>query len=203
MFDLFVEIETTKLANDSKQVDLAEALYIYSKNQFLRELRRLTCDDEAKTLRYQLWSMSDMNARSLDELGTHWMTAIKNAEHMESDLHRIEQGEIDASSHLRIDVVKEPPPENAAPDLEKHEPEAQNLQIQREPESAGLIHGDAGTPAVETLDLGSNAAPTATQADPTTLASQPDSLKIKPGTQKGNSEPLVKKATQSRESDLV
>lgn len=129
LFDLFVEIETTKLATDSKQVDLAEALYIYSKNQFLRELRRLTCDDEAKTLRYQLWSMSDMNARSLDELGTHWTTAIKNAEHMESDLYRIEQGEIDASSHLRIDVVKEPPPEDAAPDTEKHETEAQNIKI--------------------------------------------------------------------------
>ena len=72
LFDMYVDIETTKLVTECKRVDLAETLYIYSKNQFLRELKRLLCDDEAKTLRYQLWSMSDMTARSLDELGTHW-----------------------------------------------------------------------------------------------------------------------------------
>lgn len=32
LFDMYVDIETTKLVNESKRVDLAETLYIYSKN---------------------------------------------------------------------------------------------------------------------------------------------------------------------------
>lgn len=40
------------MAEESKQVDLAESLYVYIKNQFLRELKRLMCEDEAKTLKY-------------------------------------------------------------------------------------------------------------------------------------------------------
>ena len=121
---MYVDIETTKLANESKRVDLAETLYIYSKNQFLRELKRLICDDEAKTLRYQLWSMSDMTSRSLDELSTHWMTAIKNIELMDRDLQQFEKQEMDACKHLRLKAVEEPPPENAAADMEKYEIEA-------------------------------------------------------------------------------
>lgn len=39
---------------------------------------------------------------------------------------------MDNNKHLRIDSYREPPPENAEPDMEKYEIEAQNLQIARE-----------------------------------------------------------------------
>lgn len=70
-----------------------------------------------------------MTAWSLDELSTHWMTAIKNVKDMNSDIERIEQRQRERNGHLRIDTERDPPPENAEPDMEKYEIEAQNILI--------------------------------------------------------------------------
>lgn len=43
LYDLYMDIETRFLAKECAQVDLAEALAIYSKNQFLREFIRIIC----------------------------------------------------------------------------------------------------------------------------------------------------------------
>ena len=60
LYDVYLEIENDKLQNLGKKVDLAESLSIYSKNQFLRELKRIMSDDEARTLKYQMKNIAGM-----------------------------------------------------------------------------------------------------------------------------------------------
>lgn len=103
MFDVYVDIETNRLAKESQQVDLAESLQIYCKNQFLRELKKIICDDEAKTLGYQMQSAATMCTQSQRELKEEWEAAAEYIKAMDSHLDNIEEQELEACSHLRLE----------------------------------------------------------------------------------------------------
>merc|ERR1711935_1122671 len=52
--------------------DLAESAMIYTKNQFLRELRRIMDDDECCTLKYQVIKMAHTFKDAVNRLHIEW-----------------------------------------------------------------------------------------------------------------------------------
>ena len=77
-----MDIETRFLAKECTQVDLAEALAIYSKNQFLREFIRIICQDEARTLKYQMLSMAKMGEQCHAVLKKEWTETERFLSHV-------------------------------------------------------------------------------------------------------------------------
>lgn len=54
LYRIYTDIETKVLDKDKLQVEKAESLVLYTRNQFLRELQNIMDHDESLTLKYQL-----------------------------------------------------------------------------------------------------------------------------------------------------
>jgi len=52
LYNIFVDIEKKFMKKECKEVDQAECLVLYTRNQFLREFRRLMDTDECLTLKF-------------------------------------------------------------------------------------------------------------------------------------------------------
>ena len=52
LYNLYVDIERKFLRKESKEVDKAEGLVLYTRNQFIREFNRAMEMDESKTMKY-------------------------------------------------------------------------------------------------------------------------------------------------------
>ena len=72
LYTLYLDIETRFLGQERKEVDLAESVLIFTKNQFLRELKRTMNEDEGLTLKYQLIKMSQIFTDILHRLDLEW-----------------------------------------------------------------------------------------------------------------------------------
>jgi hypothetical protein len=72
LYSLCLDIETRFLGKERKDLDLAEALLIYTKNQFLRELKRTMNEDEGRTLKYQMIKMAQTFEDLLGRLVVDW-----------------------------------------------------------------------------------------------------------------------------------
>jgi hypothetical protein len=71
-YRLITDIEKRLMVPDCKEVDEAEALYIYTRNQFSRELQRLMNTDEARTLRFQMLTLARLAKDCLNRLNCEW-----------------------------------------------------------------------------------------------------------------------------------
>ncbi len=60
------------MGKERKELDLAESAMIYTKNQFLRELRRLMDEDECCTLKYQVIKMAHTFKDAVNRLHIEW-----------------------------------------------------------------------------------------------------------------------------------
>ena len=48
---MYIDIEKRFLRKENREVDKAESLVLYTRNQFLRELKRMMDDDETLTFK--------------------------------------------------------------------------------------------------------------------------------------------------------
>ena len=52
LYNVYVDIERKFLKNECKNVEKAEVLLLFTRNQFIRELQNMMDNDEGKTLKY-------------------------------------------------------------------------------------------------------------------------------------------------------
>ena len=69
---MYVNIESRYMVNECKEANQAAGMALYTKNQFLREVRRQLDKDEAKTLKYQLFEISKLFEDNLNRLNCEW-----------------------------------------------------------------------------------------------------------------------------------
>lgn len=72
LYNLLLDVETRFLGKERKELDLAEALLIFTRNQFLRELKRTMNEDEGRTLKYQMIKMAETFTDILNRLNIEW-----------------------------------------------------------------------------------------------------------------------------------
>ena len=72
LYNLLLDVETRFLGKERKELDLAEALLIFTRNQFLRELKRTMNEDEGRTLKYQMVKMAEIFKDILNRLNIEW-----------------------------------------------------------------------------------------------------------------------------------
>lgn len=97
LYNLFVSIEKNFMSNECREVDKAESLAIYTKNQFLREFQRLMDQDESKTLKYQMIRVATTFVERLDKLSeesktyaTKTLPKIRDKHYTQEELEALE-----------------------------------------------------------------------------------------------------------------
>ena len=71
-FKLITDIEQRLMVPDCAAVDDAESLYLFTRNQFSRELQRMMNKDEAKTLKFQMLTLAHQAKDCLNRLNCEW-----------------------------------------------------------------------------------------------------------------------------------
>ena len=64
------------MKSEVKQVDKAESLLFYTRNQFIREFQRVMDKDESKTLKYQMLKVSGVFNKNLNRLNCEWSNFV-------------------------------------------------------------------------------------------------------------------------------
>ena len=72
LYNLYLDIEKKFLKKDLKEVDRAETLVRYTRNQFISEFKHMMENDEAKTLKFQMLGVSGFSRKSSQRLSNEW-----------------------------------------------------------------------------------------------------------------------------------
>jgi hypothetical protein len=76
LYTLLMDIETRFMKPEAKQLDQAESLLYFTRNQFIREFQRVMDKDESKTLKYQMLKVAGVFNKNLNRLNCEWSNFV-------------------------------------------------------------------------------------------------------------------------------
>jgi hypothetical protein len=82
LYNIYKEIESKFLTKQSREVDKAESLVLFTRNQFLRELKRTMDNDQALTLKYQMIGLAKLFNNNLNFINSEWDYVEKVLRHL-------------------------------------------------------------------------------------------------------------------------
>lgn len=72
LYNQLIGIEERHMQKECRQLDEAESIYVYTRNQFSRETKRLLDHDEALTFKYKMIQLAKISKDCFNRLNCEW-----------------------------------------------------------------------------------------------------------------------------------